>query len=250
MAELRGGTTIGGYEAFHRGNLVNATITTAGLLSETDKSKLDNLATVATTGKYTDLISRPYVESETQPSSDLYNGLMWLKPSTKEVFLYYSGVFINLTYKLSPITSSFTLVSDGSTATIGIAGYNKDTDILIVHQNSTYLNPSDYVITDNTTITKASGTWLATTVIDFMVLKNNSSTPLPTMAKGISNFVGGGNEKTVAHGLGVTPSAVTVNAIQNPLGDLGDVWVRYDSTSIYVGNGGGFTGQFNWIATL
>lgn len=66
--------------------------------------------------------------------------------------------------------------------------------------------------------------------------------------KGISSFVGNGNEITIAHGLGEAPNAVYITPRENPNGYLGEFWVRSDVTNIYVGNSGSFTGQFIWVA--
>lgn len=65
---------------------------------------------------------------------------------------------------------------------------------------------------------------------------------------GTSSFVGGGGEVTIAHGMGKIPLSVYVTPTSNPAGYLGEMWVRYDATNIYVGNSGSHTGAFVWTA--
>ena len=67
---------------------------------------------------------------------------------------------------------------------------------------------------------------------------------------GIAAFSGLGGETTVAHGLSGTPTFINAIAASNPLGHLGEIWVRADATNIYVGNSGEFTGNFRWVAEL
>ncbi|WP_105618490.1 phage tail protein [Vallitalea okinawensis] len=66
---------------------------------------------------------------------------------------------------------------------------------------------------------------------------------------GSSTFVGNGGERTIAHGLGSSPTAVSAMPKANPNGYLGEVWIRYDSTNIYVGNTGSYTGALVWMAS-
>lgn len=68
------------------------------------------------------------------------------------------------------------------------------------------------------------------------------------LATGSSAFVGSGNEKTIAHGLGSAPSSVSVTPTADPSGNLGEVWCRKDATNIYVGNSGSAVTAFDWIA--
>ena len=65
---------------------------------------------------------------------------------------------------------------------------------------------------------------------------------------GTSTFAGGGSERTIAHGMGVTPTSVHITPTTNPGGYLGETWVRKDATNIYVGNSGSHTGAFSWTA--
>ncbi len=62
-----------------------------------------------------------------------------------------------------------------------------------------------------------------------------------------STFVGGGGERTIAHGISFTPSYVNGIPIVNTSGYLGEVWVRKNATNIYVGNTGSSTVAFNWV---
>lgn len=65
------------------------------------------------------------------------------------------------------------LSADSATVTIGISEYDKNSDLLFVYQNSTFINnPEDYTInSDGTSITNPNGNWLAGTVFDFIVFK-------------------------------------------------------------------------------
>lgn len=67
---------------------------------------------------------------------------------------------------------------------------------------------------------------------------------------GSSTFTGNNTERTIAHRLDVSPSFANVVPTAATNGYLGDVWVRKDSTNIYVGNSGSFTGAFSWIAQV
>lgn len=57
-----------------------------------------------------------------------------------------------------------------------------------------------------------------------------------------TNFVGNGSEVTIPHLVGRRPAAVNFVATSNPNGELGDTWVRFDETNVYIGNTGTFTG--------
>ena len=69
---------------------------------------------------------------------------------------------------------------------------------------------------------------------------------------GSSTFVGEGNERVIEHGATtmkgtpIVPKSVIFNPASNPKGKLGETWVRYDDTNIYIGNTGSFTGTFNY----
>ena len=63
---------------------------------------------------------------------------------------------------------------------------------------------------------------------------------------GTSLFAGSGLEKTIPHGLGSIPTSAYAFPKVNPEGYLGEVWVRFDATNIYVGNTGSFTGAMVW----
>lgn len=68
--------------------------------------------------------------------------------------------------------------------------------------------------------------------------------------RGSSSFAGNSNARTIAHGLGVTPSVVNVTPTANPGGYLGEVWVTKNATNIYVYNTGTATTAFDWIAEV
>lgn len=65
---------------------------------------------------------------------------------------------------------------------------------------------------------------------------------------GSSTFAGSGTEKTIPHTLGAIPASAYVFPKENPLGYLGEVWVRFDATNIYVGNTGSYVGAMTWVA--
>lgn len=76
----------------------------------------------------------------------------------------------------------------------------------------------------------------------------NDNVTVHGVARGISNFAGGGKEVTIPHGLGVTPTAAYAFPTSNPEGYLGEVWIRMDDTNLYIGNSGSFTGEMCWVA--
>lgn len=65
---------------------------------------------------------------------------------------------------------------------------------------------------------------------------------------GLSAFAGSGNEVTIPHGLEGVPVSAHALPTENPQGYLGEVWVRFDATNIYVGNTGSYTGAMSWTA--
>ncbi len=73
-------------------------------------------------------------------------------------------------------------------------------------------------------------------------------------ATGIANFAGLGRETTITHnitdiyGNAVVPVFCTYMVQTNPNGTIGEVWMRWDATNIYVGNSGSYTGTFTWLA--
>lgn len=67
-------------------------------------------------------------------------------------------------------------------------------------------------------------------------------------SRGTSSFRGSGLERTVAHGLGAVPAAATAFPTTNPEGYLGEVWIRFDKTNLYIGNTGTYTGALSWTA--
>lgn len=94
------------------------------------------------------------------------------------------------------------------------------------------------------------GTYTATPTTEYSAkhhaIKALASATPP--AVGSSSFTGDGNTTTVAHGLPGAPSGVTVTAAADPNGYLGEIWVTWDATNIYVGNSGSFTGAFTYVA--
>lgn len=69
-------------------------------------------------------------------------------------------------------SNTVTLVSSTPVVSIGIPEFDSVKDTLFVFSNSTFLAvTSDYVITSNSIITKASGNWNLGTVFNFIVIK-------------------------------------------------------------------------------
>lgn len=67
---------------------------------------------------------------------------------------------------------------------------------------------------------------------------------------GTSTFAGNGTARSIAHGLGTTPTVVTVTPTADTDGYLGTVWVTKDATYIYVYNSGSATTSFSWLAQV
>lgn len=76
----------------------------------------------------------------------------------------------------------------------------------------------------------------------------NDNVTVHGVARGISKFAGNGNEVTIPHGLGTTPTSAYAFPTSNPEGYLGEVWIRMDDTNLYIGNSGSFTGEMCWVA--
>ena len=69
------------------------------------------------------------------------------------------------------------------------------------------------------------------------------------IATGTGTFPGGGNTKTIPHGLNAVPSFVEVVPTSNPQGRLGEVWISdLNSLTFTVGNTGSFKGSFRFMA--
>lgn len=81
----------------------------------------------------------------------------------------------NRTPILTTLRNTVKIITDVDTVSIGISGYNKDTDILFVYVNSTYLEQvQDYTIVDNNTIKNVGSTWNGAEeiqIFNFVVLK-------------------------------------------------------------------------------
>jgi hypothetical protein len=79
---------------------------------------------------------------------------------------------------------------------------------------------------------------------------NSKTTPVT----GTANFPGLSREITIEHGIkdtqgvSVTPIFCSYCVHQDTGGRIGEVWMRWDDTHIYVGNTGSYTGAFTWIA--
>ena len=65
---------------------------------------------------------------------------------------------------------------------------------------------------------------------------------------GSSTFAGSSTAKTIAHGLGRTPTFVGISPNANPSGYLGEVWYTADATNINVYNSGSAVTAFTWFA--
>lgn len=98
---------------------------------------------------------------------------------------------------------------------------------------------------------------LFTAVSDFIVGTGTGTAVKKTAAevlailgfiKGSSTFAGSLTARTIAHGLGVAPSFVSITPSQNSNGYLGEVFYTADATNIYVYNGGTAITAFTWFA--
>jgi len=82
------------------------------------------------------------------------------------------------------------------------------------------------------------------TAANLLNLINDKMYPV---AGGANTFAGNGSEKTIPHGLSITPTLASVTPLSNPEGYLGEIWTRIDATNLYVGNSGSHTGSFSWV---
>jgi hypothetical protein len=87
---------------------------------------------------------------------------------------------------------------------------------------------------------------IANTEFDWVAIKNlDSSEPVNY---GFENFIGNSDKLTIPHGLPKIPDFVTVQAWENPTGDLGEYYFDWDAENIYVYNTGDAKTKFHWAA--
>nr|DAS67962.1 MAG TPA: hypothetical protein [Caudoviricetes sp.] len=69
---------------------------------------------------------------------------------------------------------------------------------------------------------------------------------------GRANFAGAGREVKIEHGClngageKLAPRHIEIQCITNPSGGVGETWVHSDETYVYIGNGGSYTGAFDY----
>lgn len=69
---------------------------------------------------------------------------------------------------------------------------------------------------------------------------------------GRANFFGAGREVKIEHGClngageKLTPRHIEIQCVTNPGGNVGETWVHFDETYAYIGNGGSYTGAFDY----
>lgn len=61
---------------------------------------------------------------------------------------------------------------------------------------------------------------------------------------GTSNFVGFGNARTIAHGLGVNPKFAVIVPTQGASATIGEMYYGFDATNLYVYNTGAAQSEF------
>jgi hypothetical protein len=121
------------------------------------------------------------VESEVEPTTGLYNGLIWYNPATDEMKMYLLNSFRSVGGSaLASLRNTEVLADASDTVFINIPEFNVDRDILMVFQNSTYIEEGiKYEISeDGETITKISGTWENGTLFNFIAFKNVKDVPV------------------------------------------------------------------------
>lgn len=70
------------------------------------------------------------------------------------------------------------------------------------------------------------------------------------VVKGGSTFAGNSSARTIAHGLGATPTYVTITpSIGTSAGYVGEIWYTADATNLNVYNSGSATTAFTWAAS-
>lgn len=128
----------------------------------------------------------------------------------------------NITFK----KNSVVIPNDTNIVPIGIQGYNKNTDLLMVYKNTVYLEETImYTISsDSNYINNPNGNWDTGTLFNFIVIKNNGSgNNLPD--SGNSNF-------EIADG-SITEAKLHQN-VKDKLNDISTLkeTVRYKNVSI------------------
>lgn len=172
------------------------------------------------------------VESETEPTTGLRDGLFWYQPSTEQTKMYIDGSFRNIGGKgsiFTEISNQVTLGLDSASVNHGLVSFNKDQDLLFVYQGGIFLKRGiDYTLNaDGLGITTTSGTWVAGTIFDFVAVTNTTipQTDNLTMLVFESDYVVSVDNIT----------NIPINISQyNPLTDV--LHVYQDNLRIYKGN--------------
>lgn len=126
------------------------------------------------------------VISDIEPTTELYDGLIWYAPSINQTRIYLNGAFRKIASGSSDENSPFplkridqTIVTSTNTTTVShqINGFDSFRHILLVFKNSVFLQEgTDYILTvDGTGIQSLTGEWEPST-FDFVALMSEKAT--------------------------------------------------------------------------
>lgn len=159
---------------------------------QTVKQIMDRVNEMMDPLQKSDIVTTPIL-SDTEPTLNLTDGVLWYNTTSKEVKIYLNGSFRPLGDGSGSAESAsyegyqkrIVLNTASNTIDIGIDSFDSAQDILWVYQNSVFMGQgTDYtLINDGKTLQKIDGSWEAGTIIDLSLLvRVPPSSVIPTMA--------------------------------------------------------------------
>lgn len=175
MAKLHNGTTIADYEVYHKGNLLNSTQTKEGLLSTSDKIKLDGLNKI---------------DSSTTNGNIKINGvetIVYTHPTNHD----------DRYFTETELTGTTGATKIGLTNITGVTGTNVQTVLE---------NMKTYIDTKANSLTAGTGVTISNNIISLATTGINPSTYKSVTVDSHGRVTGGSNPTTLA-GYGITDAA-------------------------------------------
>ena len=212
MAELKNGTTIGGFTAYHDGNLTNTLVRDklkevdghgsgidADLLDGKHANEFANSTHTHTKSNITDF-SHTHTAGDLPSASTSAKGIVQLNNDTNSTSTTQAATAnsVKAVYDLTQqvrndlidlinsgvgsgvgtiiqFKNKVIINNDTNTINIGIPEYNKLKDILLVFQNGMYIHQdADFTVNNSNQIIKSSGNWEKDTIFEFIVIASVS----------------------------------------------------------------------------